>query len=162
MALYRLWSRRNEKYITARCSSPSRDLATDETAQNPFRSGKVQSPKRERFGFPEDFESPRLRSHVARSAQTPAPRPKRLQNGQATARKEAERPAKIYIYICMFFRQQKVYLVTFMPKTGTLQNQLQITRQEPCDWSASHRTCFWLKKARYTWFCLLRVAFNCF
>ena len=49
-----------------------------------------------------------------------------------------------------------------MPKTGTFKNQVQITRQEPCDWPAAHRTCFWLEKARYTWFCLLCLAFNCF
>ena len=26
----------------------------------------------------------------------------------------------------------------------------------------SHRTCFWLEKARYIWFCLLCLAFKCF
>ena len=40
--------------------------------------------------------------------------------------------------------------------------KVQITRQEPCNWPASHRTCFWLEKARCTWFCLLCLAFNCF
>ena len=59
-------------------------------------------------------------------------------------------------------RQKQVYLVPLVPKTGTFQNQVQITRPEPCDWLASHRTCFWLEKARYTWFCLLCLAFNCF
>ena len=57
-------------------------------------------------------------------------------------------------------REEKQKL--FLPKHGTLQNDVQITRQEPCDWPASHRTCFWLDKARYTWFCLLCIAFKCF
>ena len=63
---------------------------------------------------------------------------------------------------CKPFCQRQVDLVTLVPKTGTFQNQAQITRKEPCDWPASHRTCFWLEKVRYTWFCLLCLVFNCF
>ena len=32
--------------------------------------------------------------------------------------------------------------------TWSLWCQVQITRQEPCDWPASHRTCFWLEKGQ--------------
>ena len=62
----------------------------------------------------------------------------------------------------MDFGQKLVYLVILMPKTGTFQNQVQITRQDPCDWPASHRTYFLLEIVRCTWFCLLCLAFNCF
>ena len=44
------------------------------------------------------------------------------------------------------FCQKHLYLVTLVPKTSTFYNQVQITRQEPYDWPASHRTCFWLEK----------------
>ena len=35
-------------------------------------------------------------------------------------------------------------------------------RPGPCGWPASHRTCFRIEKARYTWFRLRCLAFNCF
>ena len=35
--------------------------------------------------------------------------------------------------------RKKVYLITFVPKKGIFQNQIQIARQEPCDWPGSHR-----------------------
>ena len=55
-------------------------------------------------------------------------------------------------------------MVTLVPKNDASQNQVHLTRQEPYDWPASHRTntCFWLEKARHTWFCLLFLAFICF
>ena len=57
------------------------------------------------------------------------------------------------------------FVFGYLPKTGVpcnfgaknryIQNQVRITRQEPCDWPAAHRTRFWLPMARYTWCCLL-------
>ena len=66
---------------------------------------------------------------------------------------------KQYLYC---FCQKKVYLVTLAPKTGKLWNQVQITRQEPCDWPASHRTCFGLRKPGTPGFVYFVAAFNCF
>ena len=89
-----------------------------------FRYGRAQPPRRDRLGFPENFEAQGLRAHVARKARTPAHRPKgtpltsprsfvsprhksrgdprfrtRLQSGQAIVREGAELPViKVYIH----------------------------------------------------------------
>ena len=123
--VYRLWSSRTEnniQYVSRpgscyRCHPP-----------NTFRSGRAQPPKRERVGFPDNFETQGLGAHVARRARTAAPRPRStplmrprsfvsprhkscgdprlrtgFQSGQAIVREGAERPVmKVYIYIGMY------------------------------------------------------------
>lgn len=36
-----------------------------------------------------------------------------------------------------------------------------MTRQESCDWQASHHTCSWLQRARYTYVTVVRSTVSC-